>query len=70
MFHFIDVAGQLDERGLWGFLEDCVDEGVALAPGPSCGSGYAGSVRLCFTAAPPDQVLGAVRRLAKRLGSS
>jgi N-succinyldiaminopimelate aminotransferase len=68
MFHFIDVADRLDERGLWGFLEDCVDEGVALAPGPSCGSGYPSSVRLCYTAAPPDEVLAAVRRLARRLG--
>jgi N-succinyldiaminopimelate aminotransferase len=68
MFHFLDVADQLDERGLWGFLEDCVDAGVALAPGPSCGTDYASSVRLCYTAAPPDQVLGAVRRLAERLG--
>jgi hypothetical protein len=25
-------------------------------------------VRLCFTAAPPEQVAGAVRLLAKRLG--
>lgn len=67
MFHFIDVSRQLDARGLWGFLEDCVDEGVALAPGPSCGSEYPGAVRLCYTAAPPEQVLAAVRRLAKRL---
>jgi len=68
MFHFVDVAERLDERGLWGFLEACVDDGVALAPGPSCGSDYAGYVRLCYTAAPPDQVLAAVGKLAGRLG--
>jgi aspartate aminotransferase len=68
MFHFLDVADRLDERGLWAFLEACVDDGVALAPGPSCGSDYATYVRLCYTAAPPDQVLAAVRRLAERLG--
>jgi N-succinyldiaminopimelate aminotransferase len=67
-FHFVDVARCLDERGIWGFLEDCVDDGVALAPGPSCGSEYGSWVRLCYTAAPPDAVLAAVRRLAKRLG--
>jgi N-succinyldiaminopimelate aminotransferase len=66
-FHFVDVARCVDERGIWGFLEDCVDDGVALAPGPSCGSDYGSWVRLCYTAAPPDQVVAAVRRLAQRL---
>jgi N-succinyldiaminopimelate aminotransferase len=69
-FHFVDVSAQLDERGIWGFLEDCVDDGVALAPGPSCGADYGAWVRLCYTAAPPDQVMAAVSRLAKRIGRS
>jgi N-succinyldiaminopimelate aminotransferase len=69
-FLFLDVSSRLDARGLWGFLEDCVDDGVALAPGPSCGSDYANWVRLCFTAAPPEQVLDAVERVAARLGAS
>jgi len=68
MFHFVDVRRVLDERGIYGFLEDCVDDGVALAPGPSCGAAYEGWVRLCYTAAPPEQVLAAVRRVAQRLG--
>jgi DNA-binding transcriptional MocR family regulator len=58
---------KIDERGIWGFLEDCIDDGVALAPGPSCGRDYGHWVRLCYTAAPPDQVLAAVDRLAARL---
>ncbi len=66
-FLFVDVSRRLDERGLWGFLEDCVDDGVALAPGPSCGADYNSWVRLCFTAAPPDEVLAAVDRIAERL---
>ena len=66
-FLFLDVAARLDERGIWGFLEDCVGDGVALAPGPSCGRDYPSWVRLCYTAAPPDQVLAAVDRLAARL---
>ena len=37
-FLFLDVSARLDARGIWGFLEDCVDDGVALAPGPSCGA--------------------------------
>jgi len=67
-FLFLDVSARLDERGLWGFLEDCLEDGVLLAPGPSCGEAYAGWVRLCFTAAPPARVEDAVARVAKRLG--
>jgi aspartate/methionine/tyrosine aminotransferase len=66
-FLFLDVSQRLDARGIWGFLEDCLDDGVALAPGPSCGEAYPGWVRLCFTAAAPDAVLEAARKLAKRL---
>ena len=66
-FLFVDAKPRLDGRGVWGFLADCVADGVALAPGPSCGSDYPSWVRLCFTAAPPDAVLAAVDRLAARL---
>ena len=66
-FLFVDVAAQLDERGIWGFLGDCVEDGVALAPGPSCGQDYETWVRLCFTAAPPAAVAAAAERLAARL---
>jgi N-succinyldiaminopimelate aminotransferase len=66
-FLFLDVSAQLGSRGVWGFLEDCLDDGVALAPGPSCGEAYPSWVRLCYTAAPPDAVLEAAGKLAKRL---
>ncbi len=66
-FLFVDVASKLDERGIWGFLADCVDDGFALAPGISCGADYASWVRICYTAAPPETVAGAVERLARRL---
>ena len=66
-FHFFDVAPRLDDRGLWGFLEDCVEDGFALAPGPSCGRDYATWVRMCYTAAPPDEVESAVSKLAARV---
>jgi N-succinyldiaminopimelate aminotransferase len=66
-FHFVDVRPALDGRGVFGFLEDCVEAGVALAPGSSCGDDYDGWVRLCYTAAPPDRVLEAVGRVAGRL---
>ena len=67
-FLFLDVREHLDGRGAWGFLEDLLEDGVVLAPGASCGMAYAGWVRLCYTAAPPDDVAEAVRRLARRLG--
>jgi N-succinyldiaminopimelate aminotransferase len=66
-FLFLDVRSRLDDRGIMGFLENCVEDGVALAPGSSCGAEYEGWVRLCYTSAPPEPVLGAVGRLAKRI---
>jgi len=66
-FLFLDVADRLDERGLGGFLEDCVDRGLFVAPGPSFGP-YPTHVRLCFTAAPPDVVARGVEALAQLLG--
>jgi N-succinyldiaminopimelate aminotransferase len=67
-FLFLDAKPQLDQRGLWGFLEDCLEDGVVLAPGASCGEAYATWLRLCFSAAPPAETAEAVRRLARRLG--
>jgi aspartate/methionine/tyrosine aminotransferase len=66
-FLFFDVAHVLDETGLGGFLERCVDRGLFLAPGPSFGP-YPTHVRLCFTAAAPDAVDRGVEALAPLLG--
>jgi N-succinyldiaminopimelate aminotransferase len=66
-FLFFDVAPHLDERGLQGFLEACVEQGLLLAPGPSFGP-YPTHVRLCFTAAPPERTLRGVEILAGLLG--
>ena len=66
-FLFLDVAGRLDERGLGGFLEDCVQRGLFVAPGPSFGP-YPTHIRVCFTAAPPDIVARGVEALAAVLG--
>jgi DNA-binding transcriptional MocR family regulator len=66
-FLFLDVAPHLDETGLGGFLERCVDRGLYLAPGPSFGP-YPPHVRLCFTAAPPDAIERGVEALAPLLG--
>lgn len=66
-FLFFDVAEFLDETGLAGFLERCVDRGLFLAPGPSFGP-YPTHVRLCFTAAPPDVIERGVEALAPLIG--
>jgi aspartate/methionine/tyrosine aminotransferase len=67
-FLFLDLRPFLDHRGVSGFMEDALDDGVLLAPGESCGADYAGWARLCFTSAPPEQVDEAVARLSRRLG--
>ena len=66
-FLFIDVADRLDERGLGGFLEDCVDRGLFIAPGPSFGP-YPTHVRMCFTAAAPDVTKRGVEVMRELLG--
>lgn len=67
-FLFIDVGHSLDDRGLKGFLEDCIDRGLVLAPGSACGADYGNYVRLCFTCAPPEVVTRGVDVLAELLG--
>lgn len=66
-FLFLNVANRLDDRGLEGFLEDCVDRGLLVAPGPSFGP-YPTHVRVCFTATPPDVTERGVEILAELLG--
>jgi N-succinyldiaminopimelate aminotransferase len=66
-FLFLDVGARLDDRGLQGFLEDCADRGLLLAPGPSFGP-YPNHVRVCFTAAPPEVVRRGIGCLADLLG--
>jgi len=66
-FLFFDAAPFLDETGLGGFLERCVDRGLFLAPGSSFGP-YPTHVRLCFTAAPPDVIGRGAEALAPLMG--
>jgi len=66
-FLFLDVADHLDDRGLGGFLEDCADRGLFLAPGPSFGP-YPTHVRVCFTCAEPTIVRAGVEVLAGMIG--
>jgi N-succinyldiaminopimelate aminotransferase len=66
-FFFLDVADHLDEGGLHGFLCACIDVGLVLAPGSSCGSMYDTHVRACFTAARPEVTLRGMEKLAALL---
>ena len=66
-FLFLDVAPHLDDRGLSGFLEDCLGQGLFVAPGPSFGP-YPTHIRACFTAEPPDVVARGFDVLARRMG--
>lgn len=62
-FLFLDVARRLDERGMQGLLEDCVERGLLLAPGASFGP-FPTHVRLCFTAVEPGSTLRGIEALA------
>jgi N-succinyldiaminopimelate aminotransferase len=66
-FLFLDVAEHLDERGLEGFLSDCVDRGLFVAPGPSFGA-YPTHIRVCYTATPPEVTERGLEVLAGLLG--
>ena len=65
---FVEATPALDERGMLGFLEDCADDGVLVAPGASAGSAYADWIRLCYTVVEPAAAVAAARLLAARLG--
>ena len=69
-FLFVDVGDRLDERGLHGFLEDCFEDGVLVAPGSSAGRDYGDWIRLCYTAMPPEEALEGVALLARHVRGS
>ncbi len=70
-FLFVDVRSALGpgpvDEALHSFLIQCVDRGLILAPGVSCGQFYTTHVRLCFTCAPPETVARGVEILAELL---
>lgn len=66
-FLWLDVADHLDERGIGGFLERCVDHGLFCAPGDSFGP-YPTHLRMCFTATAPEVTARGVEVLAGLLG--
>ncbi|MEM6730399.1 MAG: pyridoxal phosphate-dependent aminotransferase, partial [Myxococcota bacterium] len=69
-FIFVEVSDALDPEHpepLLSFLQACLQRGVALAPGTSCGP-FPTSVRLCFTSASPADVARGVEAMAEVLG--
>ena len=51
------------EQDAMGFLGRCLEAGVLLTPGASCGRDYGAWVRLCFTSVSPEQFDEALERL-------
>ena len=68
-FLFVDLGPALGDTPLLVFLERCADAGLLLAPGTSFGA-YPTHVRICFTAAPPDQMAEATEALLELLGGA
>ncbi|MEL6547354.1 MAG: pyridoxal phosphate-dependent aminotransferase [Myxococcota bacterium] len=69
-FMFVSVAEHLDrdqDSPLTDFLQRCLNEGVSLAPGTSCGP-FPEHVRVCFTCAHPDEVARGVESMARVMG--
>ncbi len=66
-FLFVDAGPRLDQRGMRGFLEDCAQDGVLVAPGSASGADYESWIRLCYTSLPPERMAEAARRLARNL---
>ncbi len=70
-FVFFDASPYLcdGETDALGFLDRCLDRGVLMTPGASCGRDYARWVRVCFTSVPPDDLEAALAALAPLLQS-
>ncbi len=64
-FLFFDATPYLrdGEDDAMGLLDRCLDRGVLLTPGVSCGVDYARWVRLCFTSVPRPELEAALEAL-------
>ncbi|MEM1417644.1 MAG: pyridoxal phosphate-dependent aminotransferase [Myxococcota bacterium] len=69
-FVFFDASPYLapGEEDALGFLGRCLERGVLMTPGTSCGADFARWVRLCFTSVPPEALDDALDRLRPLLG--
>ena len=64
-YFFFPITDHLRGRSYWDVIDECLDNGVAVAPGQDFGADYADWVRICFTGEPPDRVELAAARLNK-----
>ena len=64
-FLFFDASPYLreGESDSLGFLGRCLDAGVLMTPGSSCGADFAKWVRICFTSESLDEHRDALERL-------
>lgn len=60
---FADLAAELQGKPLMDYLRELLREGVCLSPGDAFGQAFATSVRVCYTAVPPDQLPIALAKL-------
>jgi aspartate/methionine/tyrosine aminotransferase len=62
-FAFVDFERVLGGRPLLGLLERAIDRVVLVAPGDGFGADFASFGRVCFTAAPPPELMEGLGRL-------
>lgn len=62
---FFDATPYLKGREFWAVIDECLDAGVAVAPGGDFGRDYKGWIRICFTGEAPDRSEIAIERLNK-----
>lgn len=60
---FFDATSLLNGRSYWDVIDQCLDAGVAVAPGRDFGSDYESWIRMCFTGERPERVDLAAERL-------
>jgi aspartate/methionine/tyrosine aminotransferase len=69
-FLFLDLRSLVaDADEALAFFAECLEAGVALAPGEVFGAGFERFARLCFTANPPEVVRAGCALLAERLAA-
>jgi len=58
-FLWVDLKTGADSK-----VRQLLQEGVLVTPGAAFGEGFEQYIRVCYTSAPPDVVLGAIRTIA------
>ncbi|RMH73670.1 MAG: pyridoxal phosphate-dependent aminotransferase [Gemmatimonadetes bacterium] len=66
-FLFFSVADYLHGQESWQFVNRCIQNGVAAAPGHDFGADFSDYIRVCFTAETPERMAQGVARLNQLL---